>query len=178
MGAGDWFSWGAKDAQATPEGAPQNVASDSGPAVVEARMAATSELETSKRRRGRPRKDTTPSGGDSRTLSAELQGEIARQLEGLYDPKAWGALLAAPGDAALALTGNKERWNISADERATLGATGSAAARTMMITNPRTLALLMVGSALFSVYIPRVTKELAEIKLKREKEKHAPEKST
>jgi hypothetical protein len=80
-------------------------------------------------------------------------------LEQCYDPKAWAALLALPGDAAHVYTG-REYWKIGKEERETLGATGSAAARTLMVTDPRGLAFLMVASALFSVYVPRGIKEL------------------
>lgn len=59
----------------------------------------------------------------------------------------------------LAITGRKH-WEISRDERDTLGACGSAAARTMMIHNPKTLAFFMVGAALFSVFVPRMVKEM------------------
>jgi hypothetical protein len=53
-----------------------------------------------------------------------------------------------------------EHWKLSKDERDTLGACGSAAARTLMISNPRSLAFLMLGAALFSAFVPRTLVEL------------------
>lgn len=128
-----------------------------------ARLAAMAAASPEKRGRGRPRKDGTHSSGTSaakpQSPSPELRAELAKQLESLYDPKAWGSLLAAPGDAALAITG-KDHWKISNDERATMGATGATAARFLVLENPKTLAMLMLGASLFSVYMPRLTAEL------------------
>lgn len=175
----DWsaFKFGEKgDApEPTPvaENQAPNLAGDSGPAASAARSAASVELESAKRKRGRPRKDATVSGANSSAVQPELAAELARQLEALYDPRAWSSLLALPGDVALAFTGNDKRWNISSEERATLGATGSAAARTLMITNPRSLALLMVSSAIFSVYVPRAMQELKDIQERKAEKKKA-----
>lgn len=132
-------------------------------------VAALASATTSKRGRGRPRKDGTNTSGTGPTqsqstprMSAELRAELSKQMEALYDSKAWGALLSMPADTALAITG-KDRWKISGDERATLGACGGVAARFMAFENPKTLAFLMLGSALFSVYVPRCTAELKEM---------------
>lgn len=119
-------------------------------------------------RKRRPGKDAPNSGGTGGTVAQptpELRAEIARQLEQAYDPKAWASLLALPADAALAITGRKH-WEVSKDERETLGACGSVAARYLMVESPRTLALLMISSALFTVYVPRVGKELQFKRLK------------
>lgn len=88
-------------------------------------------------------------------------------MEACYDPKAWGSLLRLPADVALTLTGHKH-WEVNKDETQTLGACGSVAARFLMIQSPKTLAFLMVSSALFSVYVPRA---IEEMKLRREKKK-------
>lgn len=112
------------------------------------------------RAQGQDSSGYTPVGGDA-TMSPELRAEITRQVEALYNPKAWGALLAAPADMLLATTG-KKRWDIGEEERATLGACGSTAARCMMIQNPKTLAFLMLGAAISSVYGTRLVQELRE----------------
>jgi hypothetical protein len=140
------------DVPTPPEG--NIAASDAANSAIEASR-------SSRKRRGRPAKTDTDSSGtsDIRTASPDLRAEMSRQLEAAYDPKAWGALLAAPGDAALAITGRKH-WDISKDERETLGACGSVAARFLMIEHPKTLALLMLSSALFSVYVPRLAEEV------------------
>jgi len=126
-------------------------------AATEAIEASRSSRKRSARQQGKAGQDTSGTGPPV-AQSAELRSEIARQLEAAYDPKAWGALLAAPADAALAITGHKH-WDVSKDERETLGACGSVAARYLMIEHPKTLALMMVSSALFSVYVPRLTEE-------------------
>lgn len=125
-----------------------------------------------KRGRGRPRKDGSNSGGTSSTrpapISPELRAEIARQIEVCYDPKTWGQVLSMPADTALAITG-KDRWSISAEERHTLGACGATAARFLVVENPKTLALMMLSSALLSVYLPRCVGQLREMISERKK---------
>jgi hypothetical protein len=78
-----------------------------------------------------------------------------------------------PGDAMAAITG-RERWELSKEERKTLGVTGSAVARSMMITNPKGLAIFMLASALFSAYVPRAVEDLRELAAKRRAEKQKP----
>lgn len=132
---------------------PQSPASG---AVAMAREEIRSGMETSGKRRGRPRKSEESSASDTAAIRAEI---LAQQLEGVYDEKAWGALLTLPGDAAHTFTG-REYWKIGNEERKTLGATGSAAARALMVSDPRALAFLMVASAVFSVYVPRAIQEM------------------
>jgi hypothetical protein len=156
------FSWGKDDASPSPEN-PANPAPMPGTPADSARAAAVTaagvELEASARRRGRPRKDAPTGGGNQPSVSPELAAEIARQMEVVYAPEQWGALLSLPGDAMQTFTG-REFWELSKDERKTLGVCGSAAARCMMIQNPKTLAFLMLGSAMLSAYLPRAIKEL------------------
>lgn len=129
------------------------------PILEEARASTRAALESTTRRRGRPRGDAKPLQSDSSALPREVQEEIQRQIEGALDPRAWSALLALPADTMLAISG-REHWKISKDERETLGATGSAMARAMMIANPKMLCAIMLSSALFSVYVPRGVEEL------------------
>lgn len=167
------FSWGKKESSSLDEHAQNPGAANSSPVAsslaADARAEAERELSSSTRRRGRPSKATDASAGDTSRISPALAEEIAKQLEACYDPKVWAALLAAPGDLMLVVTG-REHWKLSTDERATLGATGSAAARTLMIQNPRALAFLMLGSALFSAYVPRTIMELRALRKEKEKE--------
>lgn len=129
------------------------------PLLAQARENAKAAMDASPRRKGRPPKDTGTMQSDSRALPQAIQDEIQKQLEGALSPKAWSALLALPADTALAISGH-EHWKISSDERETLGATGSALARTMMIANPKTLCAIMLASALMSVYLPRSMREI------------------
>ncbi len=155
---------------ATSAPAPSSLGTVATAQVAEARERSLNLSAESTKRRGRPPKgDSRNSGTDSANLQARLDAEIRSQLEQVHDPKAWGALLAAPGDVALTITG-REHWNIKENERATLGACGSAAARTLMVTNPQALAMLMLAAGLFSVYVPRLT---LEMKHQREEAKKA-----
>lgn len=123
------------------------------------------------RGRGRPRKDASASAGNNPALSKNIERAIQEQVNAVCSPEAWAALLASPADVGLALTGRKH-WEVSEQERKTLGATGAAAARCMMITDPKSLALLMVSSALLSVYVPRMIAEAKHLR----SEKKEPEK--
>ena len=154
-----FFNWGSDDSileTAKTEDA-GNIPVD---AIAFARAKVDSDIQNRKQRR-----TPTDSGRIERDQQI-IQTEIAKQLEACYEPAAWSALLALPADAALALTA-REYWKISKDERNTLGAAGSAAARTLMITNPRALAFLMLASALFSVYVPRAIQEVHHYQEKR-----------
>lgn len=151
------------------------VESAGNPAVMAARANAETAIQASPRRRRRSPKDTEVSDGSKRAISPELQAEIARQIDAATDPKAWGALLAMPGDVAMALTG-RDFWEISKDETDTLGACGSAMAKVMMIHSPKTLVGVMFASALFSAYVPRLIKEAKYHRVKKEGPKNETQK--
>lgn len=186
---GGFFNWGkSEDAAPRVDEHAQNVGADSHSAASNAGGVAAHTVSAAREnalnlsasagaRRGRKPKDAQGnSGSDQRALQARIDAQIAAQLDAVHDPKAWGALLAAPGDVAVAITG-REHWEISKDERETLGACGSTAARTLMITNPRSLALLMAASALFAVYMPRLMKEAAHLRKEKAKENAATDKA-
>lgn len=149
----------------------KSAAADAGLAAIQAATEGT------RRRRGRPRKDAQDIGGTgaiesaSAKMSPELQAAIAQQLEYCYDPKAWGSLLGLPAHMMLAKTGHKH-WNLAKEETETLGACGSVAARFLMIASPKTLAGMMVASALFAVYVPRA---IEEMKIRRDEKEKKPE---
>lgn len=137
---------------------------------IAASQAAEAAIAASKTSR-KPRSDagksrqTGPNSSGASEPSAELRAEISKQLEAAYNPKAWASLLALPADVTLAISGNKI-WDVSKDERETMGACGSVAARYLMEENPKTLALLMLSSALFAVYVPRITEHLRVMRAK------------
>lgn len=128
-----------------------------------ARDEATARLSDPSPRRRRRRSQENNSAGerDPVDVSAEVRAALIQQIDALHDPRAWGALVAFPGDVMQTITG-KERWKISDKERETLGATSAAAARTFMITNPRALACTMAAFALITVYMPRIIEEIKE----------------
>ncbi len=115
------------------------------------------------RKRGRPPKDAGSGGGVNSNAAKNASKELHAQLDAVFAPEAWGALLAAPGDVAAGITG-RGYWEITQEERKTLGLTGAAFARTMAITNPRSLAAMMVSASLLSVYLPRLIKEAAHMR--------------
>jgi hypothetical protein len=124
--------------------------------------------------RGRKRRGATADSGVAGasvagTSSPQLEEEIRRQLEQCYNPKTWGALLAAPADLMLTVTG-KDYWDVKDRERDILGETGATAARFIITQNPKTLALIMLGSALFSVYVPRMAKQMRDDRAKKKPE--------
>lgn len=121
-------------------------------------------------RRGRGKKTDTTSAPNSADVSSAVNQEIIRQLDTLHDPKQWEALLCFPADTAAFLTGHKH-WDSSQREREVVGATGSALARTLMITNPRALAILMCSAAMLNFYTPRLALELREMRKKKIEEK-------
>lgn len=162
---GDFFSLRGNKAK-TVEEVPLGVESAGTPAAhisAAARENVERDVSVATAKRGRPRKNAGDSAGNSDDVSRKVNEAVIAQLDALHDPKAWEALLCLPADAALTLTG-KDRWNLKERERETLGVTGSAAARTMMITNPRALAFFMLGSAVFAVYVPRAIAELKEMR--------------
>lgn len=163
----DFFSFGKSDPRSAANDAEINPAGSRTTAPDPAAAQAIESVSTSRRKPGRPKgsgKTASSAGGmQPSPASPELQAEIERQLEKCYDPKTWGALYSAPGDAMLAISGRK-LWNISNAERETLGAVGSVSARFLMITNPRALAFLMLGAGLFSAYIPRLTEHFREVR--------------
>lgn len=128
------------------------------------------------RRRGRPPKDAGVIGGDTRDLQAKVDAAIAAQLDTLHDPKQWEALLCFPADTALTLTG-REHWKSSQREREVVGATGSALARTLMITNPRALAAMMCAAAMINFYMPRAMLELKHLRAQKAAEPKKEEKT-
>lgn len=156
------------DGVGNPPQAPEQP--NSGGAANHLRAAAAAEANAdlaARPRRGRPRGSAA---SDNAALQAKIDGAIAAQLDALHDPKAWGALLALPGDVGRVITGN-ERWKIDDAERAALGASGSAAARTMMITNPKALAFSMLAASLISVYLPRAVAQIKEMADKKAEKK-------
>lgn len=149
--------------------------SDAKPAAVAdvgamARSAAANRVqeELQKPRRGRPPGTGSKASGTSAAPPAsQLTPELAAQIEGMFKPEAWAPLMSLPADAMLALTGN-DWWNVKESERVAMGATASCAARFLVTQHPRTLAVIMVSAAVLSVYAPRILKEAASRRPKKE----------
>lgn len=172
------FNWGKRDAAPTAASAPAPDTGASAPAdsssqgsvSASTRNAAAETARAALRARRGPRRDTGNGATTDSALQEKINEQIASQLEALHAPELWESMLCMPADGMLALTG-KERWDLSQKERKTMGLSGSALARTMMITNPRALAAFMFISVMSSAYLPRALGELKEIAAKRKGEK-------
>lgn len=149
-----------------PSGAP------SGGVANAATSAATEEVkqhlaDPNRKKRSYTRRDKADGGLTQSALQNEVNAQIASQLEACYDQKLCAALASMPAVVAKALTGNDERWTLEKEESETLGAATSAALRTLMITNPRALAISMAVSAFMMVYAPRAMAQLEEMAKKK-----------
>lgn len=163
----EFFTFAAKK----PDEAPSSAVDTTQGAIpigagADARAEADSAILTRPRKKRRAGGAAGDGEGDKLSLQARIDAKIEEQLEAVHDEKAWGALLGLPATVARALTAN-DRWKLEKEERDTLGATGSAFSRTMMVTNPRTLAAFMLGSALLTVYMPRAIAQLEEMTAKK-----------
>lgn len=126
------------------------------------------------KRRGRPKGSGNKApgengGGNGGELVAQQQA-LQEQFAALYAPEMWEGLVALPGNAALAITGD-EIWDIPEKEIKCLAVTASATARCFAITDPKWLALAMLFTGVATTYGTRMAeyymKKAAE---KREKE--------
>lgn len=109
-------------------------------------------------------------GGNAGAIAVQLSEEQFRKL---YSPELWGKILSSPADGLAAISGDKT-WEVSENERQTLGEAGSIAASCFAVTDPKYLALTMLGIALIDVYGMRFAKLYADKKA--EAKKHSPEK--
>lgn len=160
----------ASDPGAQSTGAPSPVASATSDA---ARREALAEAARSpRRRRANAGGNDRPSADNSAALQAKVNAAIAAQLEQLHKPKQWEMLLALPAAAARAWTGDKELWTLDKEEKEVLGETGAACAQTLMITNPRALAVTMLSAVLLTVYGPRAIAQMEKLREAREKKKN------
>jgi hypothetical protein len=91
----------------------------------------------------------------------------------LYDPKIWSRVLASPADAAAAVTGGKE-WQLSEEERTTLGQTGSVAAQCFAVADPRWLAVSLAVICIAEIYSVRFAMWKARVNA--EKKANTPDK--
>lgn len=126
-----------------------------------------------RRKRGRPslREKSGLLGGGSESSESTTEkkeaARLARELEKLFDPKYWRAVVRAPADARLAITG-REHWKLSSDEVDSLADTASVAARQLVSIDPRFLATTLLLFNVATVYGSRL---VLDSKLAREGKK-------
>jgi len=112
---------------------------------------------------GNPRKSSRGTSGRADPASAALadqQAKIQAELGKLYSPENWKAIVKAPADLRLALTG-REHWNLSKDEVETLATTASTAAQYWLVADPKYLALTLFIFNISVIYGSRVALDVA-----------------
>ncbi len=127
---------------------------DSGTNPAGAAGSASAEVIKERKKRsdiGKPRGSRTGTGNAGVSSLSTLTPQA---FAALYDEKLWARVLASPADAAAAVTGAKE-WELSEEERTTLGKTGSVAAQCFAVSDPRYLALSLAIICLSDIYAVR-----------------------
>ena len=117
------------------------------------------------RKRGRPKGSANSApgkpGGEESGAIATQRAELQAQFERLYDPRVWEGLVSAPADVALAITGD-DVWRLEKAERETLAIQASVTARCFVISDPKWLALTMLGIGLATTYGMRMVEYYAK----------------
>ena len=141
----------------TPD--PSQVAADR---VVPSDSTGASAAETIEEFRG---KRGRPSGksNSKRTADplAEQQAKIQAELGKLYSAENWEAIVRAPADLRLALTG-REYWNLNDKEVKNLSQTASTCAQYWLTSDPKYLALTLLMFNIATVYGARIALDVAE----------------
>ena len=96
--------------------------------------------------------------------------ETAKQLEALFQPEQFQALVALPGETLFALTG-WENWLLLKEEKAILAASASACAKYWLTIDPKYVALILFGFNFAQVYGSRYIAYSAEQKKNAKAEK-------
>lgn len=153
----------------TPDLGGLNIASPQDTGNISSAASTGASAEIVKQRKVRSDIGKSRSGGSGKNAGS-VSTLSQTQFEKLYTPELWSKVLSSPGDAALALTGDKT-WEISKEERDTLGATGSIAAQCFAVSDPRYLAACLALIAIIDVYGIRLAKTYADKKAKEKAEK-------
>lgn len=106
----------------------------------------------SERKKRRKRSGTIGSGaGAAQDAGSGLSAEDEKALDALFDPAQWQAIVEAPANAAILVTGSNT-WKLSDKESERLAVGASTCARYFMPTHPKWIALSLFGIGLASVY--------------------------
>jgi hypothetical protein len=108
-------------------------------------------------KRGRPKKSKESKPDPLSEAQAKIQVELNR----LYSPENWKAIVRAPADLRLALTG-REHWNLSDREVQTLAETASTAAQYWLVADPKYLALTLLMFNIATIYGARIALDVAQ----------------
>lgn len=108
-----------------------------------------------KRGRGRPPK--AKSGSKPSTESAK----IASELDSLFSPENFRALVRAPADIRLAVTGRKH-WELKDSEVDSLAITASTSAKYFAVVDPKWLAVAMFATNAAMIYGSRIVEDMRQ----------------
>lgn len=108
-----------------------------------------------KRGRGRPPK--AKSGSKSTSESAKISAE----LDGLFSPENFRALVRAPADIRLAVTGRKH-WELKDSEVDSLAITASTTAKYFAVVDPKWLAVAMFATNAAMIYGSRIVEDMRQ----------------
>lgn len=95
-----------------------------------------------------------PRGPRAAAASGSVSPISSEVFAKLYSPEIWGKVAAAPADAICFATGDKT-WEVTKEEKETLGITGSVAAQCFAVTDPRWLAASLFLLTIVEVYATR-----------------------
>ena len=94
--------------------------------------------------------------------------KISKDVEALFSPKNFKAIVTAPANIRLAVTG-REYWRLSKDEEESLAHTGAMTAQYFMKTDPKWITLSMF---LFNVGMVYGTRIMQDVQHAREEKAH------
>lgn len=116
------------------------------------------------------KKYTKKNAGAAPTTDAEKQAaELSDALKKMFDPANWRAIVRAPADLRLAVTG-RAHWNLTEQEVDNLASTGSTCAQYFLHTDPKYLALTLF---LFNAAVAYGSRIALDLKMDREEKKKA-----
>lgn len=112
---------------------------------------------TEKRGRGRPAKNESGSVGTPKRESAKVSDE----LDKLFSPENFRALVRAPADIRLAVTGRKH-WELKDSEVESLAITASTTAKYFAVVDPKWLAVAMFATNAAMIYGSRIVEDMRQ----------------
>ena len=95
------------------------------------------------------------------TESKARQEKIQKDLDAIFQPELWEPLVSLPADLMLAITGEKDIWNLSEKDIKSMSVSTNVAMKYAGITDPKWFAIMAMTVAISRVYAPRTVKHFA-----------------
>ena len=89
------------------------------------------------------------------------QEKIQKDLDDIFQPELWEPLVSLPADLMLAITGEKDIWNLSDKDIKSMAVSTNVAMKYAGITDPKWFAIMAMTVAISRVYAPRTVKHFA-----------------